>query len=122
MGSIAEWRLKIKNLAEDVFVEWGIALIVLCVALVSFGLGRLSFTETVTSPVNIIDASIPAHIPGIPMGGQLVAARSGSTYYYPWCAGAAKITPQNQRWFASEGAAQTAGYRPAKNCKGLGSE
>ncbi|MBV9159067.1 MAG: hypothetical protein JO019_00515 [Candidatus Kaiserbacteria bacterium] len=53
------------------------------------------------------------------LGGAIVASKSGTTYYYPWCTGATKIGAGNMRYFASEDAAKKAGLHPAKNCKGL---
>lgn len=120
MGSIPEWQLKIKNGLVDAIGEWGIVILVLLVGLISFGLGRLSAFEDVLPPVSIIEAATTTTIAAIPLGGEFVAARGGSVYYYPWCSGAAKIKSANQVWFASESAAQKAGYRAAKGCKGLG--
>ncbi len=119
MGSIQEAWLKIKNLAEDLIDGWGIVLIVFLVAMGSFGLGRLSVLEAVKGPVSITQAPTIANTRGMNIGGLIVASRTGSAYYFPWCAGVAKILPQNQIWFASEEKARAAGYSPAKNCKGL---
>jgi hypothetical protein len=55
----------------------------------------------------------------IPVGGQVVASKTGAKYYLPWCATAKRIKPENQVWFASQDAAKAAGYEPAANCKGL---
>ncbi len=122
MGSIPELYTKIKNRTEDGLREWGVGIIVMLVGLGSFGLGRLSVVETPQGPVTLLEASSSPETPQIPLGGQLVAARTGTVYYYPWCAGAAKITPEKQVWFPTEAAAQKAGFRAAKNCKGLGGE
>src|SRR3989338_3258909 len=110
---------KIKNWADIAIGEWGLLLIVLLVALGSFGLGRLSVLETVRPPVSIINAATIAEPRGMNIGGLIVASRTGSAYYFPWCASASKIAPQNQVWFASEKKARQAGYSPAKNCRGL---
>lgn len=122
MESIEEWKQKIKAALEEGLAEWGLVALVLLVGLASFGLGRLSALEQVRPPVSITQAASAAGARGMAVGGLIVASRSGSAYYYPWCAGAAKILPQNQRWFASEAAARNAGYAPAKNCKGLGTQ
>ncbi|OGG59679.1 hypothetical protein A3C86_01815 [Candidatus Kaiserbacteria bacterium RIFCSPHIGHO2_02_FULL_49_16] len=119
MGSIQEAWLKIKNLTEDFVEGWGTVLIVLLVAVGSFGLGRLSVLESAKPPVSISQAPSEANPRGMNIGGLIVASRTGSAYYFPWCAGAAKILEQNQIWFASEEKARQAGYLPAKNCKGL---
>jgi hypothetical protein len=89
------------------------------VALASFGLGRLSALEDARPAVSIGSAPIATSPRAIALGGQFVASRTGTVYYYPWCSGAEHIDPQRQVWFVSEKAAQAAGYRPAKNCKGL---
>lgn len=120
MGSIQEAWLKIKNWTDIAVGEWGLVAIVLLIGLASFGLGRLSVLETVRPPVSITEAPALAEPRGMNIGGLIVASRTGSAYYFPWCASASKIAPQNQVWFASEEKARSAGYVPAKNCKGLG--
>lgn len=122
MRNIPEWWQKIKNLGEDWLAEWGVASVVFLVALASFGLGRLSTLEEVRVPVSIGSAATAERPAALFMGGLLVASRTGSVYYYPWCSGAQKIAPANQVWFGSEVAAKKAGYAPAKTCKGLGSQ
>ncbi len=121
MARIQDIWLKIKASGGDLIHEWGLILIVFLVAVSAFGLGRLSALEDVRAPVSITEAPIDAKPRAMTTGGLLVAARSGSVYYYPWCTGAAKILPANQVWFQGEAAARNAGYAPAKNCKGLGS-
>ena len=120
MQTIPEWGQKIKVLADDAIAEWGLITIVFLVALAAFGLGRLSALEDVRPPVAIGEAPSAQKPAGVFAGGLLVATRSGSVYYYPWCSGAQKILPANQVWFASEAAAQQAGYHAAAACKGLG--
>lgn len=110
---------KIKRFGEILAHDWGIAIVVFLVGFGSFGLGRLSMLEKVRPPVSIGQSAMTANVRTMNAGGMYVASRSGSTYNYPWCAGAAKIAPQNQVWFDSVEAAKKAGYRPAKNCKGL---
>jgi len=119
MPTIPDWGLKIKVLAHDSVHEWGIPAIVFLVALASFGLGRLSALEDAKPPVSIQQAPESTQPPALVMGGLIVASRSGSVYYYPWCSGAQKIAPANQVWFSSEAAAVKADYAPSKTCKGL---
>ena len=116
---LRDFTNKIKNWADIAVGEWGLILIVLLVALGSFGLGRLSVLETVKAPVSITEAPAIAEPRGMNIGGLIVASRTGTAYYFPWCASASKIAPQNQVWFTSEEKARQAGYSPAKNCKGL---
>lgn len=117
--NIQQYLAKCKELLDEGVGEWGLFAIVFLVALASFGLGRLSVLEAVRPPVSITQAPSVAKPRGMYMGGQYVAARTGTVYYYPWCGGAQKITPENQVWFQNEAAARAAGYKPAKNCKGL---
>jgi hypothetical protein len=119
MPNIHDIWLKIKLLLEGSIHEWGLVIIVFLVALASFGLGRLSALESSRPPVSITQTGAAGAARTLPLGGQYVAARGGSVYYYPWCSGATKILLQNQVWFSSEKDAQKAGYRAAKNCKGL---
>ncbi len=117
--SIQEWGQKIKNIGGSALGQWGQLVIVLLVGLGSFGLGRFSAFEDVQAPVSIKEASSEGKPRGMYMGGLILASRAGSAYYYPWCQGASKITPQNQVWFESEATARQAGYTASKSCKGL---
>lgn len=119
MNILEMWQ-KIKNYAEDAVSEWGIIAIVILVGMGSFGLGRLSALEEPPLAVAVHQVAAAGASPEMSPGGQIVASRGGSVYHYPWCAGAQAMSPQNKIWFESEAAAQSAGYRPAKNCKGLG--
>lgn len=102
-----------------IFEVWGIPTAVVLVGLASFGLGRLSIVEEMRSPVTTQKASAIEAVSSIHIGGLIVASKNGSAYYFPWCAGAQKISEQNKRWFTDEEGARKAGYKPAKNCKGL---
>ena len=92
---------------------------ILLIGLASFGLGRLSGIESARLPVTISEAASVTTPHLMNIGGQFVASRTGSVYYFPWCGGAISIPPANQIWFATEASAQKAGFSPAKNCKGL---
>ena len=112
--------LKVKLAGEAVVAEWGLVLVVLLVAVSSFGLGRLSATEASKSAISIGQATLEAEPKGMAIGGLVEASRTGTVYYFPWCGGATSIKPENQVWFKTEDAAKAAGYMAAKNCKGLG--
>ena len=119
MESIDEWRSKINSWLDEIVGDWGLLIIVFLIGFGSFGLGRLSALESVRPPVSITEAPAEAKPRGMNIGGLIVASRTGSAYYFPWCAGAAKISVLNEVWFTSENEARQAGYTPAKNCKGL---
>ncbi|MEK7509279.1 MAG: hypothetical protein AAB605_01045 [Patescibacteria group bacterium] len=116
---IQEILLKVKLAGEGILAEWGLIVVIFLVAFGSFGLGRLSAVEKARPVVSIGQAPEEREPRSMAIGGLVVASRSGSVYHYPWCAGASQIAAANQVWFASEKAAQDAGYSPAKNCAGL---
>ena len=111
--------LKIKNFGNDFIHEWGLIVIIFLVAIASFGLGRLAVSKQIGPPISIGNAPKDVQIRAMAPGGLVVASRGGSTYQFPWCAGADRISATNKIWFKSEEAARQAGYAPAKNCKGL---
>lgn len=108
-----------KPILESLIDDWGLIMIILLVALGSFGLGRISTFEAAKPPVSISEAPSEAKPRGLYLGGQLVASRTGHSYFYPWCGSVKNITTQNRVWFKSESEARDWGYEPAKNCKGL---
>jgi Metal binding domain of Ada len=108
------------------------------VAVASFGLGRQSVLEhslpesvdkqedfaevrpapTAPAPTPLSGTSAPQIAPSAGIG-EVVASKSGTKYHLPTCAGAKQIKPENLISFASVAAAEAAGYTPAANCKGL---
>jgi hypothetical protein len=118
-NNIQDFFLRCKSFLEDALVDWGLYAIIFLACLSSFGLGRFSALESVLPPISITEAPTLTKPQGIYPGGLYVASRTGSVYYYPWCAGGGNIPPEQQIWFQSPEEAQSAGYQPAKNCKGL---
>ncbi|MBI3634325.1 MAG: hypothetical protein HY228_01765 [Candidatus Yonathbacteria bacterium] len=120
-----------RALSDDVFF----GLIIILIALGSFGLGRLSKIEDSRVPIRIenepeitADTFLPAEdnqkvnissVPTVTSTNQLVGSKSGTKYHYIWCAGAQKISEANRRYFSSIQDAEAQGYTPASNCKGL---
>jgi hypothetical protein len=121
-ATIQGFWTRCKSLTEGVLADWGVIIIIFLAAFSSFGLGRLSATESARPPVTVGEAPEEAEPRGMAVGGLVVASRTGSAYHFPWCAGASQIKPENQVWYSSEEAAKDAGYSPSKNCKGLGTE
>lgn len=120
------------------------AMMVILVGIGSFGLGRLSVQENLTSvnsPQSASSFSALQRADGAPtsttptpagsaavvnsakvgeeQGKGVVASRSGTKYHLPTCAGAKQIKPENRIEFPNAAAAQAAGYTPAANCPGL---
>lgn len=119
MKNIQEFVQKSKGWLEAGIDNWGLILVVLLTGIGSFGLGRLSMLEEVRPIVALESAPSLAQPQALYIGGLVVASRTGTSYYYPWCLSGAQIAPSNELWFKDEAAAQKAGYKPAKNCKGL---
>lgn len=112
--------------------------VLVLVALASFGLGRLSVAvpaegragvlvcknglplavEAQTGQMAGVIGAVPDTEP-TQSEGEYVASKNGSVYHLPWCSGAQRIAEENKVYFGSKAEAEAAGYRPAKNCKGI---
>ena len=123
-SSLDEFNLQVKDPRKTYFV----ILIVILVAGAAFGLGRLSKIEEGRVPIEfsqwqststpsvlgaVSDTSVPTK------SGKFVGSKNSNLYHFPWCPGALRIKEGNKIWFNSREAAETAGYSPAANCKGL---
>lgn len=124
------------SLSHDIFV----ILLIIFVALASFGLGRLSVISANKSPMRIESAGQSGSVADkVSIGGlggsksisdsiapgatdspkSYVASKTGKKYYFPWCGTALRIAEENKVWFATVEDARAQGYTPASNCKGL---
>jgi hypothetical protein len=92
--------LKIK---DDLFVVF----LIFLVGMASFGLGKISSLEKRKVPISILNtqesmyASVSESIQtnkkvGTKEMGTVVASKSGTKYYYPWCSGVARIKEENK--------------------------
>jgi len=117
--TIADARGKCKELAAKVPRDvLSIGILVLA-SLTSFGLGYLAGLDAGQgSPAAIEESPVAAPEAMAPAVGQVVASKNGTKYYFPSCAGVARISESNKVWFASAAAAAAAGYAPAANCTG----
>src|SRR3989344_5530321 len=105
--------------------------VIVLVAVISFGLGRLSQIRGEKKPITIENVkeneetseskslSTSNVDSGIKTDKIFVASRNGKKYYYAWCESANVIKEQNRVWFSTQAEAEKAGYQPAANCKGL---
>ncbi len=124
LSKIAKFR---KSHEKDIILMTMIIL----VAFISFGLGRLSKIRENKTPITIEfpakaglsreeGSGKPKESTEIEIGDKkIVASKNGSKYHFPWCSGAQRIKDSNKIWFSSTASAKSAGYTPAKNCKGL---
>lgn len=124
-ASIKDFAQKIKvfgKLFEN--KDFFTALIIILISFLSFGLGRISEIQKIKTPVRIenTENSIKASdLRGTinKLNGVYVASRYGKTYHFLWCPGADRIKKENKILFESKSEAEKAGYKPAKNCRGL---
>lgn len=115
---------------------------VMLVAVISFGLGRLSKIRDGRTPLTVEKPGVIAGDAVVDLNQQrdlidesnnqnssiitapntqksFVASKNGKKYYYAWCDSASRIKKENKVWFSTKEEAKTAGYEPAANCKGL---
>lgn len=137
---------KLKSfLADDAIF---MALLLILVAIVSFGLGRQSvkvpnsensstqsagvvftespFKQVKTDPASVDnstestgDKSSTKDFNDVKEVGKVVASKSGTKYHLLTCPGAKQIKEANKIYFDTVEQAKAAGYSPAANCKGL---
>jgi len=115
-----EKGLKIK---DDLYI----VLMIILVGTASFGLGKLSSFEKNKTPISILKTKeymyasvLSADNSNIKnTNGLLVASKTGTKYYYPWCTGVSRIKEENKVWFNTVEEARAKGLTPASNCTGL---
>jgi hypothetical protein len=133
-GSIQEIVLRCKSAR----IPWYRVAILIAVGFASFALGRMSalatphvpvvlyVPETMMASVESVQQNIEKESSGQStmiaddaLGGKVVVSKQGTTYHFPWCSGGTRIADENKIWFSSIEEAREAGYKPARNCKGL---
>jgi hypothetical protein len=113
-----------------------ITIIIVLVGTASFALGRISNLFDSSEPIKIeygdtlhalatstqaaaAVTSKPSPVEPVNSPEMVVAAKTGTRYYFPWCSGVSRIKEENKITFKSSEEARKAGYTPATNCKGL---
>lgn len=114
-----------------------LSLVIILVALLSFGLGmlvgggegegiRLEFDASISnSQFPISNGVQPAQaLQGVKSAssavinaGEVVASSKGTKYHYPHCSGAKRISEANRVVFPTAEAAEASGYTLAANCR-----
>ena len=134
--NIQEITEKFKGLLSN--TEYLLTILIVCVSLSSFWLGRLSVGENqamdTEQPATVIESNaknttsvesvdsktfLNEAKSDIAAKGAYVASKSGTKYHLPWCGSAKQIKEENKVWFATKEEAEKAGYTPASNCKGI---
>jgi hypothetical protein len=113
-------REKLKSLLLDDTIFY--ALLVVCIAVVAFLLGRNSLPNTLSQSAGVVitqqdvtDVNTEAQNDSV----SVVASRSGTKYHLPTCPGAKQIKESNKITFTSIDEAKAAGYSAAANCEGI---
>lgn len=121
--------LKINN---DLFI----ILMIMLVGTASFGLGKLSSYEKNKVPIAILKTQESLYASTLIASNNIssekqgtssivitnkliVASKSGTKYYYPWCTGVSRIKEENKVWFNTIEEAHAKGLTPAAGCAGL---
>ncbi|OHA04691.1 MAG: hypothetical protein A2934_01335 [Candidatus Sungbacteria bacterium RIFCSPLOWO2_01_FULL_47_10] len=127
-----------KTNQKDIFL----AATIILMSVISFGLGRLSMLVPEKKPVSVVEIGQNAHssrndtdsltpntvvtnssvssgLTPPSASGQYVGSKNSTYYHLPWCPGALRIKDENKIWFETKEEAESRGYVPAGNCKGL---
>lgn len=127
-----ESGLKIK---DDIYI----VLMLLLVGTASYGLGIISSHEKSKNPISITKTkdymtasvlestsvtkasqnTLATDKANQEVGGEVVASKTGTKYYYPSCSGVSRIKEENKVWFKTIEEARAKGLTPAANCPGL---
>jgi hypothetical protein len=126
---------KTRGFVEEHSDELFLILVVILIALISFGIGRLSTTgqgsaghlqiestpvtaeEFVEAARGVADGTYGAGERAVT--GAIVGNKNSGVFHLEHCTGARTMSEQNKVYFSSVQAALDAGYRPAGNCPGL---
>lgn len=117
------------------------AVLLLLVGIVSFGLGRLSVDDTwaektsstkiglvsgALMPIVATTSSSSSEVVAVPLlsvpavdNARYVGSKSGTKYHLVTCPGAKQIKLENKIYFTTATEAEAAGYSKAANCPGL---
>lgn len=105
-------------------------IVLLLVGSASFGLGMLVgkdegskgslfYKADTLSPIAPEQGNAVPITTSAPEGAMYVASKNGTKYFLPWCGSAKLIKEENKVWFTSKEEAESRGYSPAGNCKGI---
>ena len=117
--SIKDILLKIKTLDNSTKERIFVVLLLFLVAILAFGLGRLSvFEERKTTiqienlPAGMEDGGVASSSAGI----TVYSSNTGSVYYYATCTGISRLSQNNKISFKSAQDAESYGLHIAPGC------
>lgn len=127
IGIVQEIRGKIKSFLQDQAMFTSVLLVLVAVA--SFGLGRQSVVEKAVAIPNSSETAAensPAKVLKTPevtkesnLESRYVASKNGQVFHLLTCPGAKRISDANKIYFNTKEEALAAGLRPAANCEGI---
>ena len=88
-------------------------------AFIILGLWQLHALNLAKTPIKIINMSAGGQSLVVGQSQTVIASKTGTKYYLPWCGALKRIKPENRVSFATPALARTSGYTPASNCKGV---
>lgn len=106
----------INDFSEKIKPYFGLISIVL-LAFLTLGFWQLHSLAGTKTPLKIVNIA-PDEQGQAVTAQNVIASKTGTKYYLPWCGAIKRIKPENQISFASAAEARAAGYQPAGNCKG----
>lgn len=113
---LPDFRQMCKSVLTGIPRDVLLVILLVLVALASFGLGYLAgkgaAAQTFVGLRVVPDMTSTS-------SEAVIASRTGTAYYWPWCGGAGRISAAQAIWFPSGTEARTHGYTPARNCDGL---
>ena len=126
IAKMAKW---VKSYAYELFMVASVSMI----AIISYNLGGMQAIQKtplkVSQDASIFNAVSETQKTGVgesvvkktsqPRDSRVVVSKSSTSkkYHHTWCAGAKQIKVENQIWFDTAQAAETAGYTLAGNCQ-----
>ena len=140
LGGVGDRPLALVEAVRQNEKDIWILLVVILVAGLFFGLGRLTKIVGEREPIKITQpALVTASLAGgiltnnkagakavanpisqpVVSQAKYVASKSGTRYYLPTCSGVKRIKEENKVWFNTIDEAKSAGYAPAANCPGI---
>ncbi len=110
--------MNIANLTERVKPYLGLTFLVL-LAILLLGFWQLHALESSKIPLKIVNLGQNGQSQDAGVSETVIASKTGTKYYLPWCGALSRIKPENRISFVSPTLARQAGYTPAGNCKGV---
>ena len=97
-----------------------LAIVIILVSLLSFGLGRITTTQRDGVKINfdqslVQNTSNSASVVSSVTTGKISASVNGTRYYYPHCK--STVSEKNKIYFDTAAEAEASGYTLALNCK-----